>query len=188
MASAVVLTVAALFLAGCSSPTKPAVAQLGSTATPSGSASGSAKGNGLAFSQCMRQHGITNFPDPGSNGGITVNGGIGLDPNNPKFLAASEACKSLLPNGGQPDPAEQAAMQQAALKFSQCMRAHGIADFPDPQFSNGGHGMSIQLPSSIKFNSPQLQAAQKACQALLPKPGGGQTTGGGPSVSVGGGS
>ena len=52
----------------------------------------------LALSRCMRDHGIKDFPDP-SNGAIHLNGGPGsdLDPNNPLFRAAQQACRGDLP-------------------------------------------------------------------------------------------
>jgi hypothetical protein len=56
----------------------------------------------LAFARCMRQHGI-DVPDPGPNGGITINGGNGSkgpNPDDPKFKAAQQACQKLLPNAG----------------------------------------------------------------------------------------
>jgi hypothetical protein len=62
---------------------------------------------GLRMSHCMRAHGITDFPDPNSQGGIgiQVTPGSDLDPNNPQFKAASAACQHLLPRprgaGGQ---------------------------------------------------------------------------------------
>lgn len=61
------------------------------------------------------------------------------------------------------------------LKFSQCMRAHGIAKFPDP--SPGG-GIQISASSGIDPSSPGFEAAQKACHAFMPGggPGGGQPT------------
>ncbi|HYX12254.1 MAG TPA: hypothetical protein VE817_09735 [Candidatus Acidoferrum sp.] len=59
----------------------------------------------LAFSACMREHGI-DMPDPKfENGGATVDlggpGGDGpqIDPNSQAFKDAEEACKSLMPEG-----------------------------------------------------------------------------------------
>ncbi len=52
-----------------------------------------------------------------------------------------------------------------ALKFSQCMRANGVPNFPDP--SNGG-GIQISRGSGLNPQSPAFQAAQKACGRLLP--------------------
>jgi hypothetical protein len=49
----------------------------------------------LAFAQCMRENGISNFPDPKEDG-ISL-GGTGIDRNTPEFQAAQEACETLLP-------------------------------------------------------------------------------------------
>jgi hypothetical protein len=52
----------------------------------------------LAFSKCMRAHGIKDFPDP-SNGGVQLHGGPGsdLNPGSPQFQAAQKACQGFLP-------------------------------------------------------------------------------------------
>jgi hypothetical protein len=51
------------------------------------------------------------------------------------------------------------------------MREHGI-DMPDPQFDNNGGSMRIGPDSGIDPTSSEFQAAEKACQSLLPfKPG-----------------
>jgi len=62
-----------------------------------------ATNQGLALSRCMRAHGITNFPDPTSNGnGIGINlGSAGIDPNSPQYRAAQQACHMPgAPGGG----------------------------------------------------------------------------------------
>ncbi len=56
---------------------------------------------------------------------------------------------------------------QKALKFSECMRSNGIANFPDPQSSGG---IQIGSSSGIDPQSPQFQAAQKACRKYFPVP------------------
>lgn len=58
----------------------------------------------LAFSKCMRSHGVPNFPDPQfqTNGGFGIRiriGGPGLDPSSPAFQKAQQACANLLPGG-----------------------------------------------------------------------------------------
>jgi hypothetical protein len=50
-----------------------------------------------------------------------------------------------------------------ALKFSACMRSHGEPSFPDPA-SDG----SFTLPSGMDAESPQFQAALKACPRPAP--------------------
>jgi hypothetical protein len=120
---------------------------------------------GAKFSSCMRKHGVTNFPDPNSQGVIQFGSDLGIDPKSPKFRSAQSVCQKLLPNGGQPTPQQQAKMQQQLLAFSKCMRAHGLKDFPDP--TNGGlrlrSGQGDLDPGSTLF-----QSAQQACQGKLP--------------------
>jgi hypothetical protein len=128
----------------------------------------------------MRSHGITNFPDPDSHGDIGINGGpgTGLDPNSPQFKAADRACKPLMPA---PNASEAGKNRPALLRYARCMRAHGIADFPDPQSGGGGLQVSASAGSDLNANSPLYKAADKACKHYLPGGGrGGSTqTGGG---------
>jgi hypothetical protein len=165
------LIAAALPLAACGS----------SGSNPSGAAGTNAAAparynQALQFAQCMRSHGVPNFPDPKANG----NGGMqvestpgstkvnGVSVNGPAFQSAMQACRSKLPNGGHPQPLS-AARRQQMLQFSQCMRAHGISGFPDPTFSGGGATLRIDKSTGINPQSPAFQAAQKACGAPLGK-------------------
>jgi Pectinacetylesterase len=54
-----------------------------------------------AYSQCMRDNGIAEFPDPGPNGDLFLDS-TGIDPESPQFQAAEEGCEHLRP---QADPA-----------------------------------------------------------------------------------
>ena len=59
----------------------------------------------LAFSHCMRAHGVTKLPDPQFSGGrasLQIHGGpgSGLDPNSPTFKRAQQACQGRLPKLG----------------------------------------------------------------------------------------
>jgi hypothetical protein len=138
--------------------------------------------DGAKFSACMRKHGVTNFPDPNSQGLITFQSGMGIDPGSPAFMSARTACDKLLPNGGQPTPAEIAQRQQQLLAFSACMRAHGLNDFPDP--SNGGIHLHATSGSDLDPNNPTFQKAQEACQGHLPFKGGAAAA---PPAKTGGG-
>jgi hypothetical protein len=122
--------------------------------------------DGPKFSACMRKHGIPNFPDPSSQGVISIHSGMGIDPGSPTFQSARSVCDKLLPNGGQPTPAQIAQRQQEMLQFSVCMRSHGIKDFPDP--SNGGLRLSVHPGSDLDPNNPTFRNAQQACQKYLP--------------------
>ena len=92
-----------------------------------------------------------------------------LIPRLPQFQSAQRTCRHLLPGGGKPgSPAQQAKMQAQALRFSACMRSHGVTGFPDPDFSGGGVGIRIRGGSGIDPNSPVFRAAQRACASVLP--------------------
>jgi hypothetical protein len=179
-----------LLAAACNSgPASPGVAGAGLSATsstdPSSRGSGKSADTALAFSECMRSHGITNFPDPSSGGGISISSGSGIDLSSPQFQVAQNACQHLL-SINQGTPAQQAQRRSQMLKFSQCMRAHGISDFPDPTASGmlalrGGPG------SDLDPNNPQFEAAQNACSKDLPGGGKGlkKTSGGPPPAGSG---
>jgi hypothetical protein len=179
----------ALLAAGCGSGAKtPTVAHLGSSTTSSTSSagsggsssssggsqsgSGSADSQAVAYSACVRAHGVPNFPDPKvTTNGNEVKVAIGINPSisgNPHFNSAQQACRKLLPGGGpgegsnhQISPQEQSQY----LKAAACIRAHGIPNFPDPTFSGGGVHVSQK---GIDPHSPQVRAAEEACQSLIP--------------------
>ncbi len=144
---------------------------------------------GLEFAKCMREHGV-DMPDP-RTGGPGEGGFIMVGPSDSatategepvagagvpeEFRAADEACRHLLDDliqdGGPPMDAEA---QDRALKFAKCMREHGV-DMPDPDFSGGGGGFSIQIggdgEGGIDPGSQTFQDAQKACGGMF-GPGG----------------
>jgi hypothetical protein len=122
--------------------------------------------DGPKYSACMRKHGITNFPDPNSQGVISIHSGMGIDPASPAFGSARAICSKLLPNGGRPTPAQIAQRQQQMLQFSACMRSHGLKDFPDP--SNGGLRLTAHPGSDLDPSNPTFQHAQQACLKFLP--------------------
>lgn len=194
--------------AACGGGSPPGVASIGSTtsttvAVPSGGGSTSQGGGSggasnatsggvgmggltVAFSACIRAHGIAGFPDPDSQGNVQFNPSGALNPTSSQFQAAQQACASTLPTGSSgkgPSPAERAKMLAAALKFSECMRNHGITDYPDPRVQGDGISMSLKAQggaSNLNPSSPKFQAAQKACSSVLGKgPGIVQTSGGG---------
>lgn len=51
----------------------------------------------LKFARCMRAHGVPGFPDPSSDGGLTIPNSV--DENSSTFQAADSACQSLLTGG-----------------------------------------------------------------------------------------
>jgi hypothetical protein len=143
----------------------------------------------LAFSQCMRAHGVPDFPDPqSSNGGnaISINGsGASLDPSSAQFQSAQNACKKYMPTNVTGGNGPSARDRQAMLAFASCMRTHGVPDFPDPNFSSGGAGFVVgsgsanQPPADTLPDSPQFQAAFAVCKSKLPQGGQLSTSGSG---------
>ena len=91
------------------------------------------------YAECMRSHGVPEFPNPqivnkpGEHGiHQAVPQGVGTSP---QFRSAQRDCKGILPspeNGGAANAAEQHEHAQAILAFARCLRSHGVPDFPDP--------------------------------------------------------
>ena len=132
----------------------------------------------IQFAECMRSHGVPNYPDP-----TTFARGLGIrlmiDPNSPTFQRAKRACGHFFPVVGQPPPKPSAAQVAQWLAVSKCMRAHAIYDFPDPTTtppSNGVHvvefgdGVSFVIPTSIDMSSPLFTRAATTCGFPLPPP------------------
>jgi len=150
-----------------------ALTACGSGGGPSASAqTGSGPGPGaVIFAKCMRGHGVPQFPDPGgtppAGSSVSILGAALPSTVNikaPAFQAALNTCmKRFL--AAHPRPPLSAAKKASALKFAQCMRTHGVPDFPDPRFPPGG-GIAIATPPSVTPSSPAFRHAQQACGNL----------------------
>ena len=157
----------------CSSgSTTPAVDSQPTTTAGSGAGSSSAEASALAeavtYSQCIRSHGVPNFPDPVQ----TPDGGYGyrtngIDPSSSAFQGALQACKSLPSPWNSTGQELSSAQQQAWLNWARCIRAHGVPDFPDPTFS----GSEVH-DSGLAPNSTLIQSAIEACKSHMPSVGG----------------
>jgi len=162
-------------VAACSGGSKsPAVATAGSQPATTAAAAGGPGSSGQAplaeaeaYSQCMRSHGVPNFPDPV----LTPSGRYGyrtpgIDPRSAGFQGALQACKGLpspwQSTGQQLSPAQQ----QAWLSWAKCVRAHGVPNFADPTFS----GSAAQVSGGS--SSPRLPSAMDACKSQMPSTGG----------------
>ena len=144
-----------------------------SSGSPSSSHHPSASGTGhgsfladeLAFSRCVRAHGVPNFPDPRANGQASASSKQVLA-SNPQSPAAVRACVHLLPIGHGQAGGLTAQQQQDYLRAVACMRSHGVAGFPDPVFSGGS--VSFPIPSSIDTSSERFAQARQTCARLIP--------------------
>jgi hypothetical protein len=177
--------------------------------SPSGSSAASITKAGLEAAACMRTHGVPDFPDPGSGkagssgntgntgsggqitvppGQIDVDGHILSEPSETVAAAYKKCEKYAVPAQGPPvSTAQLARLKAGALAYAKCVRAHGVANFPDPTVETGpgGHGAGITPPfgtgarAEEEARSPTLQAAIKTCGPLVDKamPGLGGTNG-----------
>lgn len=125
--------------------------------------------NGVKFAACMRKHGVPNLPDPNGQDLITVGSANGVNPSSPAFRRALLVCQSMLPSA-LTSPQENAKEEQQALKFSTCMRAHGVPDFPDPTVTGGQVELQIVgTPGSDSSpRNPTFLAARQACRGESP--------------------
>jgi hypothetical protein len=106
--------------------------------TPSASARNQST---LAFSECVRADGVTDFPDPGLRLSGSFNSIAGIEfpatisPSSPAFEAAQTACAKLLPGGGPGAQQPPAGFIERMREVSVCMRERGVTGFPDPTFA-----------------------------------------------------
>ena len=181
---AVIVTTApigvAFLLGACGGGSSPAsVAHIGKSA-PSTTSPPAAESDGLpnlqqmyqetlAYAGCMRSHG-----DRASRPRAREHRPRAWHRDGPgrltrarrEYVSANKICKHLLPNNGNgPTQGQLQQMMAQALKYTDCMRSHGVPNFPDPKESSGG--ISIGGPG-LDPNSPQFQAAQNDCRSLAP--------------------
>jgi hypothetical protein len=121
----------------------------------------------VKFAGCMRDNGISEFPDPDASGGLTIDGvvnGSSLDPSAPAWKEAIGACKDLQPPGFMGDQEVSDAEQEVRLEFAQCMRDNGVEDFPDP--AKGEPLVDTNRIPSAAVNMAGINAAMQTCRDL----------------------
>lgn len=150
----------------------------GSSPSPTGGASTSASAasaveSGVAFSRCIRSHGVPSFADPKVSG-QKVRMGSPSTVQSPAFQSAAHSCQRLLPKGPPSSEPPSSQAQARMLDVSDCMRKHGISGFPDPTTSPpsssagnsgiiGSGGDYLAIPNSIDTSSPAFKQAAAVC-------------------------
>jgi hypothetical protein len=110
----------------------------------------------LKFSKCMREQGMTWFPDP-SDGKMSVR--VPDSVRREDFDKAQQACRQWAPNG-ENAPKASAEDIEKSRQMAKCMRENGVPNFPDPQPDGG---IAIDSKMGIDPESPSFKAADKAC-------------------------
>lgn len=147
------------------------LAACGGSNNPSGSGSGGSAHRTLAaanfekYPDCMRSHGVSNFPDPVVHGSTVQ---LKIDPSitgSPAYNTAQNACTHLLPAGGQLNnlgAAQEKAREEGRLAFAACIRKHGFPSFPDPN-SQGQLTLEMIAQAGINLEQPAVQRVGDAC-------------------------
>ena len=158
-----VMAAAALLAAACGgSPSST-----GSGGSPN--AGGSATSQLVAYTQCMRSHGVPDYPGPTSSGQMPkITSGQQVGVSDSRLTAAQGACQDLWPYQA-PTQAQQRQQLTDDVKFAQCMRSHGLPNFPDPTNSDGHVEFVISVSrDGFDPHSPQILAKAHECQHVLP--------------------
>jgi hypothetical protein len=186
VAFVIAMAALALLAAACSSPSST-----GADGTPNAGGSPSAGGStdspsAVAYSHCVRSHGVPDYPDPGSDGGVPKGAAQQFGVSDSVFQAAQHDCQDLLPAGGSFEqqarecisagdcsPALVQQMLTADRNFAQCMRSHGVPNWPDPSIGREGEPMFNLIPAGItrsQTHSPPISAELAECERLDPAP------------------
>jgi hypothetical protein len=166
-----------LLAAACSSPPSTGAADPSSTA---GGTAGSP--SAVAYSACMRSHGVPSFPDPGTSGQIPKGDAQEFGVSTSVYQAAQADCQHLIPTAGSLHQEEYQCMQNAdcpsALvqqmltadwKLAQCMRTHGVPNFPDPTTDSSGPVFNISAAgiSDAASHSTQFENELTECSNIV---------------------
>jgi len=116
-----------------------------------------------AIVQCYRAHGDPGFPDPV------------YDPSDGRWHFAispatapestRQACQHLFPSAAVSPPVPQAQFHEL-LQLAQCLRQHGVPNWPDPDPDG-----AFPLPPALLQKTPGYVHAANACQRYMPSGG-----------------
>jgi hypothetical protein len=150
-----------------------ALSACGSSARSNSGSGSNGGGAGIKFADCVRSHGVPNFPDPSVGGGIQISPSSGINAQSPAFQSAQNACSKLMPGGGPGRGSAPESRKLAMLRLAQCMREHGLSTFPDPTATppapGGRLGLAFGVPGSFiavprtLIQSPAFNQAAAAC-------------------------
>jgi hypothetical protein len=149
-------------------------------------ASGSTTGqSAVAYSACMRAHGVPGFPDPAADGVVPKADARQLGVSTTQLQSAQQACQATYPvsaslstslrqceeTGDCPQPIVAQVMDQLQ-KFAVCMRAHGVPHWPDAVIDAQGRPEIYIKPWVVGFDpdSPRIQSIMTQCRSSMDPP------------------
>ena len=140
-----------------------AVVACGSSSKPRNTTGSSGSAPAVAYADCMRSHGVQNFPDASSGAGFKIPSTINTQ--SPTYISAHLACAKLQP--GAIVPRAMSERQERQLVASaRCMREYGVS-VADPTFQ--GPYITLDVPDETTMQSPAFKRAEKACDYPVPK-------------------
>ena len=155
------LAMVALIGAGCSN--EPA--ENGSA----GNTNAASQKQAVKFAECMRDNGVSEFPDPDASGEVTIDGvvnGSSIDPDGAAWQTAIAACKDLQPPGFTGPEEVTPEQQEARLDFARCIRDNGVEDFPDPAEDAPLVNTNVIPSAATEEGMTVLNAAMETCGDL----------------------
>lgn len=160
---------AGTLLSGCGSG--DAAADSPNSGPSSSSSSSGTSNSGVAYAQCMRKNGVTNFPDPEeqSGGGVKLVIPEGVDQNSPTFKSAQSACQSLLYQGDTGDAAGSRDFDATKVAaWAKCIRENGVPNFPDPEVNGNTIVIDVNKAGLTGRDDPNFTKAAEACYSIRP--------------------
>jgi hypothetical protein len=179
--AAAIIAMAALTLTAAACGNSPASTTSGGSPDAQGATNSP---SAVAYSNCMRSHGVPSYPDPDSSGQLPKTSAQQLGVSSSQIQTAEQACQHLYPTDGgssqqllqecETTGACPQAVVQPALnvmrEYAQCLRSHGVPNFPDPTLDSEGRpffnvsaaGISHQYTHSAQFASKDAE-----CERLV---------------------
>ncbi len=153
----------------------------GGSSNPGGSSSSP---SAVAFSACMRSHGVPNFPDPNAGGRPLEVDAQQLGVSDGLYQVAEQTCLPLLPTSGSlkqlthqcllyGDCPQTLVEHLMTLErtYAECMRSNGVPNWLDPSispkggrpvFDLGGAGIDPQ-----STDAPLFMSKDRECRRLI---------------------
>jgi hypothetical protein len=173
-----IIAVAALTLVVAACGGDPA-----SVKSPSGQGAANSS-SAVSYSNCMRSHGVPDYPDPGSGGQVPKGSAQQFGVSGSQLEAAEQACQHVYPTDGgsfqqliqeceMTGDCPQAVVQRTLnvmREYAQCMRSRGVPNFPDPTLDSEGRPFFNASAAGISHqytHSPQFAAKDATCERLV---------------------